>query len=443
MALVHSITDGTETLQLNDGTAAFTERWGMSNPGLEAEFAEDEHEIELVGGNSTVAANQLKLNRLLSQARRHNDPMTRGFGPRVFYNVQIDGATTHRCEVVGGEFVPGPARVQEEWALGSRRGTLRLRRFNWIEGPQAQISLTSINATDTTSACYVCPGDSSGTGGVKSNWLYITAAKVAGDLPAAFKLQGDFGLSPYRLLYAIYKTPAGLFPATGAYRTMHWLEDVWGVGTLTADVTRTAQTRYEATGVTTAITTAALDLSTALLASPGKDTYFRYFMAMKFDAAGTYKVTPILYADATKPIYGTPVYISGTTSFQIYDLGVMRYPNYVQGKTNQCTAKIKIETTTTVAIDADWMSVIPFSECRILEFRSNVTGTTLDDMLDYDAVYTYNVSTVVDQGLAVGDPLRLTPGLDNRLFFYALDVTTYVYDTFSVQLYYRPRYLSI
>lgn len=441
MALVHSIGSGADEVVLNNGSTAWTESWGMSNPGQDAQEAVDEHEIELLGGNAAVLATQVKLERWLAQAKRWNDPMTRGADGPVYYNVQLDGATTYRCRLTGGEFTPGPERVKGEWALGRRRGTLRLTRENWIEGAEAQISLTNSNGTDNTAGLNVFWGNNDLSGAAPNkveNSFYITDTKILGDLPALFRLQVAATALASTLEYAVYKKK-GAAPTGGTFDGGHWLEAVWG--TRTVDGAKTNQDYYSHTAA--AITSNVVTLTNFITFGVGDQMYFRFFAALAFATAGVYKVTPKLTIDGTTTISGQPIYINGTTGFKIYDLGTMKYSPYVSTLTNTCSGLITVDTDGATAVHADFLSIVPMQQIRRLTFVSTGANTSTDDMLDAKAVVTHGPTAVVSKGSAVGDVMTLTPGYHHKFYFYLLDHADYVTTYGAMKLWYRPRFLTI
>jgi hypothetical protein len=449
MALTHNLSDGTTTVQLNDGSAAWTERWGMGQAAPGEEWTVDEHEVELLGGNATVLANQVSLHQLGAQARRFQEAGTRGMGPRVLYSVSLDGSTTYRCEVGGVEFIPGPERVRGEWALGRRRGTLRITRRNWIEGPEAQISLTNVNGTDNTSGLRTQNSNNSMEGAVPAqfvNWFDVTAAKIAGDLPALIRLEGSRpdGAHTQHILVAKHRTTM-----TSGFDTLHWGD------TTGADTVDTARTNDSYKIVSTnASGTGLLTLDSWLAAGANDNLYLRFFLAVNFTTPGVYRLTPEYYQESDAPQYGAPVYVSGTNDWRIYDVGAIKAPKATAGLTNYLSAKINytvnypeggiLSIVRTYNVDA-W-SVCPYSQMRSLSFLTTTLGTTWkDDELDEKETYVYGGTAIYGKATAIGDELTLTPGYGHRFFFYITGMAgdDYVSKYSAFKLYYRPRYLAI
>lgn len=432
MALSHYITDGTTTLQLNDGTAAWTESWGMSNPGAGEAWAVDVHEIELLGGNATVLANQVTLHRLLQQARMWQDPKTRRFGQRVFYCVSLDGSTTYRCELAGGEFVPTPERVKGEWAIGRRRGTLTLMRRNWIEGPESQISLTNPNGTDNTAGLKVYTGDSSGTGTIgnyKINWFDVTAAKIAGDLPAKIKLKYDFlNNLAQGFNYSIFRSATAI-PSTSTFNTLHW--DT-GMGTT-----------YD-TGTYVSFTPPN-DVGQFGPLAKSENLFFRIFSTLSWSASGTYKITPeIIMKYATWKLQ--PVLINGDNTARIYDLGLFKAPYFASGVDTLVKIVFAIESKTSVTHYCTTISVTPCNQTRKLFYTglASIALDVVDDDLDAEKVYMIDTAVSMNSGLTeYAGEMGLVPGYNHRFYFTSLDVYPFATKTSLMKLYYRPRYLAI
>jgi hypothetical protein len=446
MALSHYITDGTTTLQLNDGTAAWTESWGMSNPGAGEAWAVDVHEIELLGGNVTVLANQVTLHRLLQQARMWQDPKTRRFGQRVFYHVSLDGSTTYRCELAGGEFVPTPERVKGEWAIGRRRGTLTLMRRNWIEGPESQISLTNLNGTDNTAGLRVYPGrcDLTGImGSYKVNWFDILKAKISGDLPAGIKIKFDYINNVEQpLVFSAFKS-VGAIPNTTTYDGLHW-EDTLTGGTLVSAAGYSGGNYYYNNTNPVEMTTAK-DVGLFGSIAQSGNFFYRIFAAMSWSTGGTYKFTPHLRMKYSS-WYGQPVLVTAGMGPWIYDLGLIKAPRFVSTVENNVWFSIEMSNPANVTLNVDFVAAVPCNQTRVIRFdgSSATTKDITDDQLDEERAYLVDTATnQVGSEFESAGEITLTPGYNHRI--YVTTVQNYDYYTmYSLfKLYYRPRYLAI
>jgi hypothetical protein len=101
------------------------------------------------------------------------------------------------------------------------------------------------------------------------------------------------------------------------------------------------------------------------------------------------------------------------------------------------------------SVSLDFLALLPLDGYRKLEPRGYGLGYNarlVDDMIE-GYVYTdgWATSGKTPHYLGFGDPIRLWPGRDQRLYFYA-DKNTGVPDidqTWSVRAYYRPRVLTI
>ena len=145
MTIVLTITDGTVTVNLS-GTDGITEEYVPQPPEPGDEAVVETLGITLIGGNSAVDTTLAKLERLLQQARDHQEK-THETLP-IYFKVEIDGIVW-RSELYDGKPMQTADWIKGERAVGTRRASLILKRSPWWEKEtQVAVYLTNGNGTN-------------------------------------------------------------------------------------------------------------------------------------------------------------------------------------------------------------------------------------------------------------------------------------------------------
>jgi hypothetical protein len=441
MALIMTITDGTRTVNLAS-TDAYCLSFGMAAPVSGEEYATDNHEIEFFGGNSTVLTNMTKLNNLLEQARRYREDR---IGLKVYITIQLDGATTYRSEIYQGKFESTAEMVNAERALGVRRGTLTVIRKNWWEGAEAQISLTNGNGTDNTAGLNVYNnGDATGSSPNKAdNWFDILSTKIAGDLPAPIRFEMVHGGHQVTTTYIDVAMASGTI---GTYSA--WWTEAFSGWTQNNDTNRTNGYYYYATAPSTGLGD---NISTYMNYFDMPGNY--HFYAMLAASAGvTSKITPAFYNVISPTITdGRSQYLTLSTIFQLFDLGVLNFPSVDTPNTIVGNSKyLKFTNTAGIDIRLDYLESVRSDQFRCLMAGPIASAYDLiDDGLGYEtAYYRANGGTSILLNVqTLGKQIMLHPGFNHRFYmnayFNVASDTNAKRAYWTVKVYYRPRYLSI
>lgn len=196
-----SITDGSTTVQLNDGLTAWTTelpmraadmtRQVMAATGDGVALAPSAYRdvtetirLLVLGATADAARQNVQvIERVLDRARQVGN----GWGrTRCFLQVQLAGeATVWRCEILAARLsYENPAEL---WRRQARVEVIITRRHYW-EGPETALAMTSaVNTAPTTDPVTWHNGADNVTG--ERNWVSIAAAQVVGTLPSPLRLR--------------------------------------------------------------------------------------------------------------------------------------------------------------------------------------------------------------------------------------------------------------
>ena len=227
MAHVFSLTDGTTTINLADGTNTFTLGYVPTSPELstaQASGVGDGDElssvnlrnvtdtIEMILVQAIKPALQNAVNALESMFFAANRRQRSKTGPRVYLQMQVDGESdTWRSEILSGRVVLAQTAL-DRWANIKAEVQLHITRRFWWEGSLTEIELSTSNAAAATGGQTIYNHDDGGTG--HDNWVEIANTEILGTLPAPVKLaltNNTGGAQPYHSFYIAtnaYNDPA-------------------------------------------------------------------------------------------------------------------------------------------------------------------------------------------------------------------------------------------
>ncbi len=446
MAITINISDGTVTVELNDGTCAWTDNYNPDNLGLSADEVTEGHMVTFVGGNTTIDANWLKLEKLFLQARVWQASRK---GTRVYVQVSLDGTNTWRSELLDGRVVPTPNIVKYERATGQREATVIVRRANWWEGAEAQVALTNGNGTDNTTGLtvYNC-NDGVGTSPTKRNsYAAIAAASVGGDLPAETRLEiiNTFATSQLYFVWVgqNWTDPANFVPVLEA-------ESGTG-GTIVANANYSNGNYTTHTLTTTEADLLSWTLNAAFL-NACKGNYYKAVLKtdstitgnMKFRLKIKWNVSTLWQSDQIQ--IGSPV-------LAVSDLVTFRLPPWLPALSALDGVDLIITAQSTSGshpLRVDWLQLMPTDGWRQLSYIGYGLANGRRIVDDGVRGYLYEDDAagagLIGNMVGYGSPIKLYPGKDQRLYFmlHAIAATTSeITRTISVKLFYRPRRLSL
>lgn len=453
MTMYLAITDGTTTFELTDAG----ECWPLSYvPRRGAPGAESVTEtVEMFWYDKADALTDAStLRALFQQAARWN---TRRIGSRVYLKFSYDtavisSANAWRSLILDARIDWSEAGLNEQYGENFLEARITITRVPYFEGALTAVPLTNGNGTDSTSGLTIYNHDDATAG--NDNWAAIDEDDIVGDLPAPLKvaieavsLTGTYIKSLY-VGHNVFSSPASM---------THFLEAESATHTGTPTVSASSSGGYY---VSKAFSTEELifywQLSAVELAKYAGN---RFRVLARFtSAAGTgdhahYQVRTSPSAASGNDVQEGPwVYVSGTDLFA--DLGVVRLPEYDYGSGNSPYLNyLKLyaysDDGSSITSKLDYLALMPLDSWRRFEVTSLGIGLVEDFVLADDGpdgliyVYAAAAATTVAQWFSgYGQPIMAQPGLDQKLYFLAVDNNgaAIIDDEFEIKAWYRPRY---
>lgn len=379
-----------------------------------------------------------------------------GRGDRVYLVATPDGyGASYRSEIYSLIVPPSDRTLDYEWVNLKLEIELGIVRAPWWEASsETQISLTNTNGTDNTAGLnvYNCNDGSGSSPNNRVNYVEITAAKVAGDLPAPVRLEMyDF------------------CPNSGDQLTDIWVSHNWRSdpanfvhlydlsGSVDANMSGGQNQRisYSANAAYAYATLAAAQIARM---------HGRNYRILARLAASTYMPTTIFRPGvdflstslSLVSLYGNPVYgssltkYSGSSAFPLIDIGMTRaIPSFeIPGLAfGDGAIGFVAENTTASTIDVDYIYLLPVDGFRRIEASGGVNSDYVLNELE-NTCYRLNASGYYyGSDKMEGTPILLQPNTLQRLYFAwnYIPVTPGTYtdavitDYITVKLYYRPR----
>jgi len=191
MAHVLSITDGTTTKTLADGTSCLLRSYTPKS-SREGEDVTENVDITIQADSLALARTYMnEIGALFSQAafnERFRQNYIKDNGSPVYINFDPNtSGTTLRSRCKGGRIVANAETLESDISSGAVQldVTIEWTRQGFFEGPETEIALASTyNGAGATGGYVVKNRDDSGG----QNRAYIPAGQIVGDMPAPLKL---------------------------------------------------------------------------------------------------------------------------------------------------------------------------------------------------------------------------------------------------------------
>lgn len=470
---VFTITDQTSgTVSLAATPYAWMSGGGMTADRKAATVGET-LEMRLKDTSGSANLDELHtLNRLLQQAE---DAQNNTAIKPVYLTWQINGsADVWRSEIKTGRAEPrSDALNYGYWNANTMFAPVYLERFNYWEGPEAQIALTNENGTATTNALTVYNNaDGSGTSPTKAvNYVAIAGTSVTGDLPAAYRMEmvNGHGSALYDVMVGHQYISTSGFPVLYEAEAINYTEAAGTAttagtsysggtalsGTIPVSDPVTGTSQIDLLGWTlgtAAVSAANAGMFHAVLryvpGYPASTTYLRLLLlAMPTGATGTNEGQVLSQTSWTLPTANA--YISNS------DLGVVRIPPNLGGQTGLgslvfVVGAMQTGSSPTLTQTFDCLYLVPADGWRRFYSLYSV-GVENNQRLVDDTI---NGITYRDAGDGTGKTpypmpsgeIWLQPGKAQRLYFLvggAGNYESYITRTLAVKLYYRPRRLTL
>lgn len=172
------LTDGTTTVNLNDGTNVWTTGYSLATPQPGATDVSDSIELLFVVPSATVRSVDAMLDRAAARTRTRR-------GPRIYVTVKMTAdSETWRSELFQGQLLADG--LLNDAYIGKVAMTLVLQRAPFWEGAEAEIPLRNYatGAGDPVTGGVTVPNDPE-----VGSWVGIDATGVTGALPAPVRMR--------------------------------------------------------------------------------------------------------------------------------------------------------------------------------------------------------------------------------------------------------------
>ena len=446
MAITINITDGTNTVDLSLGTDAWNEEYAPQNAGLSPDSVIETQTVMFIGGNSTVDANWQKLEKLFWQAWQWAQYRR---GARVYIQVNLDGTNTWRSEIYDGKVLATVDMVKYERALGQRYATITVQRANWWEGAEAQVPLTNGNGTNNTAGLNVF-NSNDGTGSSpnkKNSYIAITGTDVAGDLPAATRLEMTNNYSD-RLYYLWigqnWTDPANFQPV---------LEAENAVGATPTGSAYTSNGNYVNLTITTTEADALNWTLNAAFLNACKGNYYKAILKILNVPSKLFKFRIKIVWNSTILWQSGQIQPDNNLSLCVRDLVTFRLPPWLPSLSSLDGVSLILTAQSTLGTQnlwVDWLQLMPTDGWRYIVYVGYglaVSKRLIDDgisgfLYQDDGAGATKIGNIV----GYGNSIMLPPGKDQRLHFMMHSWQGNMAEidrTLSVKLFYRPRRLTL
>ena len=415
---------GNVTISLNDANYTYLSQY---TPAV-ADFGADsvtESAIIIIDGNAALLDTyKVGIIKMLYNAfaRQNNRSLD-----KTFIHFQPNGAAaSYRSEILGGRIANEKNAHGEAWGKNAIEFTLIWTRRNYWEGDEVQVPLSNTNGTDNTAGLniYNCNDGAGSSPNDRVNYCDIDGGDVAGDLPAATRIEM---VNTYATSVLSYIWIAHNFTTPATFVWNYEGEDASG-GTPTVDAVNSSGGDYNLLSVssgpafqellTWTLTAAAVDAAKggmvkALLrfsssSDPADDIWWRFSMKVN-----GYKLWQSGRAK-----------IDSNYGLLIRDILTFNLPPWLRGQTNQDEIDLILEgqqeTGGTVAPKIDTLYLLPADGWRYIQTNDSIANgeRVVDDGIN-DLVYVDDAAGDDKRSACVGYgvPIALDPAVNQRLYF--------------------------
>lgn len=420
---------GTQTIALTNGTGAIITDFKPGKDTLEVKEVDLFADVVLLGSRATIQTAKDNIDAILSHARRAQLDLSL---TKIYVEVETDGTNYLRSEIVDGNLETG-SDFFDRVARNHAPVRLWLKRKNYWEGAEAQIPLTNENGTGNTTGLVVYnTNDMTGTAPTKRvNYVKMAAAAVTGSIPTPPRIEitNTYNNGTAR----ISNVWVGLAIDDATYPLTWFLDQ-----TMALNTSNNTETQISLTTLTTAFLNGANGAHYRVFTkNPGSYQDLRLNAALYFPASV-----------ALTPMQKAPEVImwgGGVT-----DLGTLQIPPWLPNIKNQEEIGLRIGGRRTGGFNITLSDIFLFPAHAFRQLIPRGYGIAytvrlVDDGIT-DTVWTDGWSGTPKTGhySGYGEPIKLTPGKDQRLLFLNNTMTGGIDDaqTMTIKLFYRPRRLT-
>ena len=403
----------------------------------------EQAEIHLIGGIATVRATVARLERIFHLARQYLDLPDRA----PLYKFKPDsGDAYYRSPLLSGRVVWGKETLDYQYAAGEVDVTIIWTRRFYLEADsesELPLRLSGEGGSGSTGGRTLTNHDDSG----HKNWADIVAGQVAGDLPAAARI--EIANSTAATEAKVYVSNEIVLSGTAVTAVLEGEAGTGGATQADANSSGGNFQRLTWTGTSEADLLSWTFAAADLAAAGGR--YFRALLRF----ANTFAYTDLwlrlkLTANGVVIWQGNKVLMAANTSLQ--ELHNVPLPSALAGLASLNAATVVLQATRiaggSCTLDVDYLQFLALDGWR--RYTPISGGLANTDALHDDgianAVYTKVGANKVPSYTAVGTPILLAPNDYTqrlRVLMARSDASAPIADTFTLRVYYRPRRLTI
>lgn len=473
MAHQLSLTDGTTTISLADGSSCFVEQYTPRAPELETteaagpavygdalsqvRYQNVTESVALFVRAASVAALQTLVRSIEAMLEKAHRRQRVGGGAKVYLQVQLDGeAAAWRSEILTGRLVLDDDGLNW-WPNKALRGVLSMTRRPYFEGAETELELSTSNAAAATGGRTIYNHDDSGTG--HDNWVQIASTQVAGALPAPVRLQLTNTSGAARTYSTFYVATLAHVDMSALTAGMV-LEAETLNSTSTADANSSggyyAARSYTASGDVVHTNSLIFDVSAAQV----QQLAGRFCRVLaRFQGLGPAPIWVQMYLQDTNNSElwrGPELLLQATTGdLRVKDLGAVPLPPADLGS-GAATVRLVVQYRVvlsngqTLTCNLDFVQITPVEYLRVVRVGgspyvqvANNAAVVVDEI--EDVAYFLTSGSRLAGMVRDGAPVMVAPGQTQRIMMLCDESgnAMNIGRTLSVRAWYRPRRLSV
>lgn len=443
MDITLTVTDGTTTVTLSGGLMSYDQSTS-SRSNMDEDKVSERMKIRVDGSTIADVRTTIRtLALLFEQARRYNKNHV---GNRVYLNYDPGNTgVTWRALLFNGVAVLDIEKaIMMTWDSGFLVIELQIEREPW-EGPETELALTNNGGTGTGGRS-ISNNDYS----TDDNWVTIAGSAVAGDMPARCRIElyHSYATNPFQKYIWIHHKTDGLTNFT------HVLEAEDGSGgTTTVDANASGGNKKAISWAVTTLTKIWDETLTDSLIN--SINHGKVSVLIRIDDVS---YTDLYIKWVLRNTSGSTLVKDGSLTpipadRTFVDLGNVRLP---PGETGGTNGALLFElwaqrlSAGTHNLNLDYVQLSPIAPANSFRKLSALDGglkyqeTLVDDGIE-GRVYRLSSSKRITDFAVEGGPIMLFPGQDQKLIVTAMETAGAYYkaQTFTMRVYYRPRYRVI
>lgn len=472
MAHAFSLTDGTTTINLVDGSTCYVERYTPRAPELAAgastetaiygeevgaaRYRNVTESLDLYLKAASVAALQALVRSIDAMIERAHRRQRLRSGARVYLQVQMDGeAEAWRSEIVSGRL----ALVDDAlrwWPNKATEAQLIIQRRPFFEGAEVELQLSTSNQSAATGGRTIVNHDDSGTG--DDNWVQIAAAQVGGALPAPVRLRVQNTSGGTRSYSTFYVATLANIDLTSTTMIVEGENRQNPTAVNDAACSNGQYTSYSYTNGTGSAVSHSFSHPFTLAAALMQKLSGRWVRCLgRFVSLSAPMFCWITVQDSSNAVLwqGPEVLVQRTASdLRLRDLGAVPLPPIDFGSSAGAVTlafqfRLNVASGATAVAHLDYVQLTPAEYLRVLRCNDFPVANNATVVLDEIEGYAYSETSGARLATIVmdGAPVMVVPGQAQRILILCDEgspaQTSTIGRTFSVRAWYRPRRLTV